>query len=256
MTVTESVPPPARPNSSVTVIGIARAPTPAPAETIVRAANTRSPATTSPPRPSSRSGSAEGPPSAEASAVRLNVWLGGFDPAAAVAVMTSVWPCSTGLGVPVALVIVGLVGAVAASTTMSSMPTHSSLPAALVVMMRSCTTAWLSTADGRVTSTDVDAGSPGLARSWRPPRTPRARWSRDRWCPRGSGGPPAERRCPPTRRDRAACSGHARRSPRRGETVIRRYGASAVPDPVSATGPGPPSRTRSRRRSGKALGFV
>ncbi len=71
--------------------------------------------------------------------------------------MTSVCPCSTVPGVPVAPVMVGVVGAVAASTTMSSMPTHSSLPTALVVMMRSCTRAWLSTAAGSVTSTLVVA---------------------------------------------------------------------------------------------------
>jgi len=44
---------------------------------------------------------------------------------------------------------------VAEVTTMSSMPTHSSLPAALVVMMRTCTWAWLSAAAGRVTVTGV-----------------------------------------------------------------------------------------------------
>ncbi len=41
------------------------------------------------------------------------------------------------------------------ATSMSSTPRHSSLPEALVVRMRTCTWAWLSTAAGSTTSTGV-----------------------------------------------------------------------------------------------------
>ena len=43
----------------------------------------------------------------------------------------------------------------AAVTLMSSTPTHSSLPTALVVMMRTCTSGWLLAAAGRTTDTGV-----------------------------------------------------------------------------------------------------
>ena len=67
------------------------------------------------------------------------VALGGLAPGATCAAITSVCPGSTGLGVPEAAVMAGGLDAVSGSTTMSSMPTHSSLADASVVRMRSCT---------------------------------------------------------------------------------------------------------------------
>ncbi len=115
----------------------------------------RSPATVSGATPLSSSARSAAPPTAVASAVTLRVRLGGLAPGATCAAITSVCPGSTGLGVPEAAVIAGGLGAVSSSTTKSSMPTHSSLPAASAVMIRSCTIGWLSTAAGNVTSTGV-----------------------------------------------------------------------------------------------------
>ena len=58
-----------------------------------------------------------------------------------------------------------LSGAGPAVTEMSSTPTHSSLPVALLVMTRSWTTGWLSAAAGRLTLTGVTrvALGPALA---------------------------------------------------------------------------------------------
>ena len=59
----------------------------------------------------------------------------------------------------------GCGGGAPAVTLMSSTPTHSSLPTALAVMMRTCTSGWPSTAAGSTTLTDVS--SAGEARSGR-----------------------------------------------------------------------------------------
>ncbi len=65
------------------------------------------------------------------------------------------------VGTPVAplmgavLVMVGGTSSGLPVTEMSSTPTHSSLPVALVVMMRICTNAWLLAVAGRVTEIGV-----------------------------------------------------------------------------------------------------
>ena len=75
-------------------------------------------------------------------------------------------------------VVVATVGAVSGGTpvtAMSSMPTHSSVPFASVVMTRIWTIGWLFAAGGRVTLTASRAW-PGSARPSRRPRTRRADW--------------------------------------------------------------------------------
>ena len=71
--------------------------------------------------------------------------------------------------------------------SMSSMPTHSSLPVALMVMARTCTCGWLSAAAGRKTSTGVTCVAklgPVVASATKPagtlvkfPAAPRRKWS-------------------------------------------------------------------------------
>ena len=74
-------------------------------------------------------------------------------------------PESPSATLPLPTLITGVEPTPAATTLMSSMPIHSSLPAAFVVMIRSSTSAWLSTAAGRVTDTGVSRVVPGLLAS-------------------------------------------------------------------------------------------
>ena len=80
--------------------------------------------------------------------------LAGFVPGVTVTVKRDVPPIPTELGLA-APIPEGFVGPSALTIEMSSMPTHSSLPTASVVIIRTWTSGWLSAAAGKVALTGV-----------------------------------------------------------------------------------------------------
>src|SRR6267142_5869425 len=97
------------------------------------------------------------PPIDERSALTWIPVLAGFAPGVTETVRSEAWPGKTVPGLaepaPEGLLVVTAEPVI----EMSSMPTHSSLPAASVVITRTWTSGWLSAAAGRVTFTGVTA---------------------------------------------------------------------------------------------------
>ena len=151
--------------ASRTVTGIDFTPVVDEVGTMAEYEKTLSAATASGATPSSNNVVDAAPPIADRSAVTVSAVLDGLVPGVTFTVSSVLAPFCTiaGLAAPVAE---GLVVPDAPVTLMSSMPTHSSLPAALVVMMRSCTSGWSSVDAGSVTETGVTrVAAPGSVAS-------------------------------------------------------------------------------------------
>src|SRR5438309_7636293 len=106
--------------------------------------------------PSSLKACVDDPPIEDRSALTSIAVLVGLVPGLTVTVSSDVPPTTTGFGfadpAPEGFVLVTCGVPV---IEMSSIPIHSSLPAASVVMMRTWTTGWLSALAGRLTETGV-----------------------------------------------------------------------------------------------------
>ena len=154
-TESEMVPSPERASASATIKARLLGPGAVAASTTAENEKMLSPPVASPLLPSSKNIWIAEPPISLRSPVTVRPVLAGFAPGVTVAVSSVVSPGDTtsGLAAPSTDGGVGPVGEPV--TWMSSMPIHSSLLTAFVVMMRTWTTGWLSAAAGSAAATGV-----------------------------------------------------------------------------------------------------